>query len=92
MGLTSLSQSSERPFPKKTGADALCSWGYAENGRFKFLAMTIGVSVAAVSYWANGIARVPPGRCKSIERVTGIPRHVLRPDIFDAPIEKGPTP
>lgn len=29
--------------------------------------------------------RVPPDRCRDVERLTGIPRHILRPDIFDPP-------
>lgn len=46
------------------------------------LAEKIGVSPQALSQWR----RIPVGRVLDIERITGISRHDLRPDIF------GPAP
>jgi DNA-binding transcriptional regulator YdaS (Cro superfamily) len=43
------------------------------------------ISPQAISQWK----RVPAQRAASVERVTGIPRHRLRPDIFRGPDEQG---
>lgn len=40
-----------------------------------------GVSPQAISQWS----RVPVLRVLDVERVTGIPRHELRPDIYPPP-------
>lgn len=47
------------------------------------LARTLGVNKCQITRWTQ--KRVPAERVVAIERVTGIPRHMLRPDIF------GPT-
>ena len=39
----------------------------------------------AVTLWS----RVPHDKAREIERVTGIPRHELRPDLWDRPIKEG---
>lgn len=44
------------------------------------LARLLGVEKSMVSKWARN--RVPAERLVDIERLTGIPREVLRPDIF----------
>lgn len=49
------------------------------------LAAQIGVLPPALSKWERG--RVPAGRVLTIERITGIPRHALRPDLYPAPAE-----
>lgn len=41
------------------------------------------ISPQAISQWK----RVPAERVAAVERVTGISRHRLRPDIFEAPVE-----
>ncbi len=42
------------------------------------LSFALGLSRAAVSRWR----RVPAERCKAVEKITGIPRSLLRPDIY----------
>lgn len=40
-----------------------------------------GITPQAISQWR----RVPAERVLEVERVTGVPRHELRPDIYPAP-------
>lgn len=53
-----------------------------ERGRRNKLAAELGISPSAISMWR----RVPVERVLEIERLTGISRHELRPDVF------GPEP
>ena len=46
------------------------------------LARRLNISPAAVLQWE----RVPPNRVLGVEAITGVSRHLMRPDIF------GPTP
>ena len=48
------------------------------------LAARLGLTPQAVSDWN----RVPVNRCTEVERVTGIPRERLRPDIFGRKSER----
>jgi DNA-binding transcriptional regulator YdaS (Cro superfamily) len=45
-------------------------------------ARLIGITAQAVSQWDE----VPPLRVLSVERISGVPRHELRPDLY--PIEE----
>ena len=45
------------------------------------LADPLGISIQAISQWDE----VPPLRVIAVEKITGVPRHVLRPDLY--PIE-----
>lgn len=55
----------------------------AAGGVTKF-ARQLGVPVATVSSW--GLRnQIPVRRVIDVERVTGIPRHQLRPDIYPNP-------
>lgn len=58
--------------------DKLTSYLKAERGRLSRLAITLGVNPSAVSQWKS----VPAERVLEVERVTGISRYDLRPDIF----------
>lgn len=44
----------------------------------RHLALKLGITAQAISQWD----RVPVERVLSVERLTGVPRHVLRPDIY----------
>jgi hypothetical protein len=50
-------------------------------GSLTVMADAIGVTPQAISHWK----KVPVQRVAQVEKVTGIPRHLLRPDVFDAP-------
>ena len=50
------------------------------------LAVGIGVTPQALSQWS----KVPPLRVLDVERVSGVPRHELRPDIYPAPAGVSP--
>jgi hypothetical protein len=54
----------------------------AAAGSLTVLAGKLGLTLQAVCQWDE----VPPERCLDVERVTGVSRHDLRPDIY------GPRP
>lgn len=62
--------------------DQLVAWLDAQRGRRTALAADLRISPSALSMWD----RVPVERALDIERITGISRYVLRPDIY------GPIP
>ncbi len=47
------------------------------------LARLVGKSQSTVQYWFSS-GRVPPEHVLDVERVTGIPRQEIRPDIYPA--------
>lgn len=50
-------------------------------GALAKIAAELRITRAAVSTWK----RVPAERVAEVERITGIPRHELRPDLWEAP-------
>jgi DNA-binding transcriptional regulator YdaS (Cro superfamily) len=46
------------------------------------LAQALGVTQQSVQKWTRKNVRVPAERVIAIERVTGVSRHELRPDIY----------
>jgi hypothetical protein len=60
-------------------------WGIrvlrGQPGLMTWLGPQIGVSQPAISKWA----KIPSERAKEIARVTGIPLHMLRPDLWPPP-------
>lgn len=42
------------------------------------LARRLGVAVQSIQQWS----RIPAERVSDVEKVTGIPRHELRPDLY----------
>ena len=51
--------------------------------RFADLARTLGVDKATVTRW--GQKGIPAERVPDVERLTGISRHELRPDLWTGP-------
>lgn len=49
------------------------------------LANALSIDHSAVSKWQRR-GRVPVERVPDVERITGIPRHVLRPDLWEPPL------
>lgn len=68
-----LTMNGEPKTPKERAVEA--------SGGVSRLAEGIGVTRSAVSQWP----RVPAERVLEVERISGIPRHELRPDIYPAP-------
>jgi DNA-binding transcriptional regulator YdaS (Cro superfamily) len=54
----------------------------AAAGSQQTLARALGITQQALSQWKQ--RRVPAERVLDIERITGVPRHDLRPDIYPA--------
>ena len=55
--------------------------------QLKDLAATLGVAPSVLHKWEN--KQVPADKCVHVEDVTGVPCHVLRPDVFKAPRKAG---
>jgi DNA-binding transcriptional regulator YdaS (Cro superfamily) len=47
------------------------------------VARELGITTAAVAHWRV----VPAERVPAVERASGIPRHLLRPDLWDVPTQ-----
>jgi DNA-binding transcriptional regulator YdaS (Cro superfamily) len=54
--------------------------------QLKELAERIGVAPSVLHKWEN--KRVPADKCALVEDKTGVPCHVLRPDVFKAPAKQ----
>ena len=61
----------------------------AAGGGVAKLATAIGVHHTSVICWRKA-ERVPAERVRAVAQATGVPPHVIRPDLFDAP-EPRPT-
>jgi hypothetical protein len=70
--------------PLPSGASPLREYRTANGLRLEDVAARFGVAKGDVSRWERGVRKVPLMRCAAIERLTGIPRHRLRPDVFGA--------
>lgn len=60
---------------------AITDKAISEAGGGAALAAKLGITRQAVYQWD----RVPPQHVLDVERVTGVSRHQLRPDLFGAP-------
>lgn len=49
------------------------------------IARKMGVDRSTLWRWARG--RIPAERVPHMETVTGFPRHMLRPDLYEKPVE-----
>lgn len=47
-------------------------------------AVAVEVTPAMWSRWENGTRPIPAERVPHLSRITGIPRHELRPDLYEA--------
>lgn len=61
--------------------DSALQKAIAAVGSIAALAELLGITKQAVSAWT----RVPADRAQDVESATGVPRYVLRPDLWDAP-------
>jgi len=59
--------------------EQLLKWFAAVRGRKLRLTEYLELSTGAISQWK----RVPEKRVRDVARFTKIPKHVLRPDLFD---------
>ena len=57
-------------------------------GGLEKLGQPLGISAQAVAKWR----RVPADRVVDVERITGIPREQLRPDLYGAPRPRPSVP
>ena len=58
-----------------------CSNAVKAAGSVSALARAIHVRPQAISQWEE----IPVDRVPAVERATGVGRHILRPDLWDAP-------
>jgi len=56
----------------------------AAAGSLADLAKKLDLTVQAVCQWKE----VPPERCLQVESITGVSRHILRPDIYGPDVVK----
>lgn len=63
----------------------LTDWRKSQNLNAKEAAALLGVSRTQLFRLESGARLASPSCSKRIERITGIPRSVIRPDIFDPP-------
>lgn len=61
--------------------DTLLTFLNAERGRRIWLAGLLGIGPGAISQWRQ----VPAERVLEVERLTGVSRYDLRPDIYGPP-------
>lgn len=52
-------------------------------GNQSILAQALGVSVQAVNQWKSELRPIPPKRAVQIEKLTGVSRKDLCPQVFD---------
>lgn len=60
-------------------------WLDVEHGRGVEIARQLGITSGAVTQWAD--KQIPAERVLGVESLTGISRHLLRPDVFGPPEE-----
>lgn len=58
-------------------------------GGARVLAEKLGVFPSAISNWRHD--GIPPRRVPAIERLTGVPAHQLRSDLWEPPATDGAT-
>lgn len=66
-------------------ADDPLAEAYRKAGGLKRVASAVKRKPGTVSGWK----KVPPEHVLTVERVSGVPRHVLRPDLYPPPAQEG---
>ena len=56
------------------------------------IAAALGVNAEVVRLWRHGRRRISAERAIALSKLTGIPRHELRPDLWEAPDTVAPEP
>ena len=64
----------------QTQTDGIVS-AIAHAGGVRPLSRLLGISAPSVSEWRKR-GRIPAERVLQVERVTGVSRHILRPDLY----------
>jgi DNA-binding transcriptional regulator YdaS (Cro superfamily) len=73
--------------------DALRNWRLGlPNPTLEAAAAMLGISGAQMSRYEHGLRQIPARRAAEFETITGIPRAVLRPDIFGSQPKNAKTP
>lgn len=62
--------------------EQLRTWRKSANITVEDAAAQVGVGRVQWYRWETGVRGIPPTRVLEIERVTGISRHDLRPDLY----------
>jgi DNA-binding transcriptional regulator YdaS (Cro superfamily) len=70
--------------PRAIRTDHGLELAIATAGSVSLLAERLGITPQTVCQWA----RVPAERALEVERITGVSRHFLRPDIYPDPPSK----
>jgi len=65
--------------------DNFRKWLSAGRGRGAKLATELGITQGAISQWSQ----IPADKALDVERITGISRHDLRPDVFGSSKTEG---
>jgi transcriptional regulator with XRE-family HTH domain len=68
--------------PKKENPHPLHKYRTQAGLRLEDVGAKLGVNRSTIFRWETGEIRIPAERLPDLERVTGIPRYVLRPDLF----------
>jgi len=53
----------------------------SERGLMRRIALEIGIAPSAVIMWKE----IPAERVPAVSRISGFPRHLLRPDLWEEP-------
>jgi len=65
---------------------------YREGKTLDEAAKALGVNKTTLLRWEDGAVQIPAERMIEVERVTGVSRHALRPDLSTIFIDADPTP
>ena len=61
-----------------------------EKGTFTRIARELGINPRVPGRWFSSGRKVPADRVPAVSRILGIPRHELRPDLWEPPSSDAP--